>query len=92
MIAQKTQQTGGQLVDRAHVDELVRNYKKDRWAQNSARIGKEDSLSSWYNLDALEEFLKMARENNADGIKMYFGVYPKNFSKSRNTAEGKPWF
>jgi hypothetical protein len=82
MITQKTTQQGGQLVNKAHVDELVNNYKKQRWIHNSNRLGKQDSLSAWFNLEALSGFLQMARDEHADGIKMYFGVYPENFEKT----------
>lgn len=71
----------GQLVDTHHVDQLIRNYKKERWVQNTQRMGKVDSLSIWYGIEELQSFLQIARENQADGIKMYFGVYPDNFAK-----------
>lgn len=81
-----TKQKGGQLVGKAHVEELVSNYKKHRWIHNTNRLGKEDSLSAWFNLEALEEFLAMARDQRADGIKVFFGVYPENFEKEPEFA------
>ena len=81
MINQQKKQLGGQLVGKAHVEELVSNYKKQRWIHNTNRLGKEDSLSAWFNLEALEGFLELAREQHADGIKIFFGVYPENFEK-----------
>jgi L-cysteine desulfidase len=68
----------GQFVNTAHVDKLITTYKKERWVQNSERLGKNDSLSTWYGLTELEEFLQKAKDFNADGIKIYYGVYPKN--------------
>lgn len=69
----------GQQVDTHHVDQLVRNYKKERWVQNTKNLGKVDSLSTWYGMDELQSFLQLARENQADGIKMYYGVYPEDY-------------
>jgi hypothetical protein len=71
----------GQLVDSKHVDSLLSNYKKERWVSNSKKLGKEDSLSVWYGMNELNEFMQIARENGADGIRMYFGVYPEGFEK-----------
>ena len=69
----------GQLVNTEHVDSLISTYKKERWIQNSERLGKNDSLSTWYGLPELEAFIQKAKNHNADGIKIYYGVYPSNF-------------
>ena len=69
----------GKYVDANHVDSLVRTYKQERWAPNSDRIGQDDSLSVWYSLEELEEFLQKAKQSGANGIRMHFGVYPENF-------------
>jgi len=71
----------GKQVNTDHVDQLIRNYKKERWVQNTQRMGKVDSLSTWYGLKELGSFLQLAKENQADGIKMYFGVYPDDFAE-----------
>ena len=65
----------GKYVDTKHVDSLLRTYKKERWIHNSKRIGKADSLSVWYSIEELQEFIATAQKNGADGIKMYFGTY-----------------
>jgi hypothetical protein len=65
----------GKYVSTEHVDNLIRNYKKERWIQNSERIGKEDSLGAWYSVEELEEFIQTAKMHGAEGIKIYFGVY-----------------
>ena len=75
MLTTKAIKKAGQLVNSKHVDSLLSNYKKERWLQNSNHIGKADSLSVWYSLDQLQEFLDTAKATGADGIKMYFGVY-----------------
>ncbi len=67
----------GRQVDTNHVDAAIRNYKQERWVHNSKRLGQPDSLSVWYSVEELEEFLAKAKDYGADGIKMYFGVYDK---------------
>ncbi|MES2331266.1 MAG: hypothetical protein V4539_16805 [Bacteroidota bacterium] len=73
----------GKLVGTKHVNHLVSNYKKERWIQNSQNLGKMDSLSTWYGLDELQSFMQLAKQHQADGIKMYYGVYGEDF-------EGEP--
>jgi len=76
----------GKYVGTSHVDSLIRTYKQERWAHNSARLGKEDSLSSWYSIEELEEFLATAKMHGADGIKFYFGAYPANYAEKPEYA------
>lgn len=59
------------------VDTLIREYKKKRWAPNSERLGKPDSLSAWFSIEDIENFLVLAKSNGGDGIKFYFGAYPE---------------
>jgi hypothetical protein len=80
----------GKLVNTVHVNRVISNYKKERWANNSKHIGKEDSLSVWYSVEELEDFLQMVKANGGDGIKMYFGAYdtehaPKPLYADRQT-------
>jgi len=65
----------GKYVSTAHVDTVIRNYKQERWVQNSERIGKEDSLSAWWSVEELEGFLAQAKTHGADGVKFYFSAY-----------------
>ncbi|RYY52635.1 MAG: hypothetical protein EOO09_20820 [Chitinophagaceae bacterium] len=65
----------GKFVDTAHVDTLKSNYKSERWIQNSRKLGKEDSLSVWYSVEELEQFLAEAKSHGGDGVRMYFGAY-----------------
>ncbi len=65
----------GKSVGTDHVNTVVRNYKKERWVHNSRRLGKEDSLSVWYSIEELEEFMSIAKNHGADGIRLYFGAY-----------------
>ena len=64
----------GKYVDTAHVDTLIRNYKQERWRQNSERLGKEDSLSVWFSVEELEEFIANIKDYNATGVRFYFGA------------------
>lgn len=74
----KTRKTG-RLVNTAHVDNIIRNYKKERWVHNSNHIGKEDSLSVWFSVEELEDFLAKAKMHGADGMRFYFGAYSNDF-------------
>ena len=93
----------GKFVDTKHVDTIIRNYKQERWAANSEKLGKEDSLSVWYSIEELEDFLQKAKDHGADGCRMFFGVYGQDYevaeyrgrqtmvmvaTKQRTTAEG----
>lgn len=69
----------GKYVDTAHVDTVIREYKQKRWVHNSERIGKEDSLSAWYSVDELEDFLATVKEQGGNGIRIYFAAYPENY-------------
>jgi pyridoxine 5'-phosphate synthase PdxJ len=71
----------GRQVNTKHVDTVIKNYKQERWVQNSRRLGKEDSLSVWYSIEELEEFIAKSKEHGADGIKLYFGAYDKDYKE-----------
>ena len=77
MVQTKTAKNAGRRVNGKHVKELLAEYKQMRWVHNSDRIGKADSLSVWYGIDELQDFINTARQSGANGIKMYFGVYSK---------------
>jgi len=66
----------GKYVGNEHVNTVIRNYKKERWAQNSQKLGKPDSLSVWYSVEELEAFIQDIKSHDGDGIRMYFAVYP----------------
>lgn len=71
----------GKQVNTKHVDTVIKNYKQERWVHNSKRLGKEDSLSVWYSIEELEEFIAKSKDHGADGIKLYFGAYDKNYEE-----------
>jgi hypothetical protein len=72
----------GQFVDNNHVTMLRENYKQNRWMANSEHLGKPDSLSVWYSLDELKQYIATAEAAGADGIRVYFGVYPSVFPEN----------
>lgn len=69
------EQKNGQVVDTNHLNNLVGNYKQQRWLDNTQKLGKPDALSTWYGMDELQAFLDLAKQHHADGIKMFYGVY-----------------
>jgi len=84
---QKNSVKVGKYVDTNHVDTVIRNYKKERWIHNSERIGKEDSLSVWYSVEELEEFIEKIKMHGADGIKFYFAAYSQEFAPKPEYAD-----
>ncbi|SFD09681.1 hypothetical protein SAMN05518672_101453 [Chitinophaga sp. CF118] len=72
----------GRFVNDKHVTMLRDNYRENRWKANSERLGKMDSLSVWYSLDELKEYIETAKTAGADGIRVYFGVYPSSFPEN----------
>jgi hypothetical protein len=71
----------GKRVGTKHVDNVIRNYKQERWVHNSRRLGKEDSLSVWYSIEELEEFMELIKLHGGDGIRMYYGAYDKDYAE-----------
>ena len=59
---------------------FIREYKQKRWVHNSERIGKADSLSAWYSVEELENFLALAKSNGGDGIRFFYGAFPENYT------------
>lgn len=60
--------------------DLIREYKKTRWSPNSERIGKPDSLSAWYSIEDMENFLALVKSKGGDGIRFYYGAYPEDYA------------
>jgi hypothetical protein len=69
----------GKYVDTNHVDTVIRNYKQERWVHNSERLGKEDSMSAWYSIEELEEFIEKVKDHGGNGIKFYFAAYSHDY-------------
>lgn len=77
----------GKYVDTDHVNTVIANYKQTRWVHNSRRIGKEDSMSAWWSIEEIEEFLAHAKDHGANGIRFYFGAYPHDYTGDPNYAD-----
>jgi len=88
-IEKKLVKTAGRYVTTEHVDSLIRNYKTDRWMQNSENIGKEDTLNLWLSVEELEEFIQTSKMYGADGIRVCFGVYGGDAKAPRPEMTGK---
>lgn len=67
-------------------DTLIREYKQTRWVPNSKSISKPDSLSAWYSIEEMENFIALAKSHKGDGIKFYYGAYPENYSPKPSYA------
>jgi hypothetical protein len=76
----------GRYVDTHHVNTVIRQYKQERWLENSKRIGKDDSLSVWYSVEELEGFIEKIKEHGANGVRMYFAEYPENYHQDADMA------
>ena len=76
----------GKYVNNAHVDKVIKNYKQERWVQNSEKIGKEDSLSAWWSIEEMEEFIEQAKMYGADGVKFHFAAYDKDYQEQPQYA------
>jgi hypothetical protein len=67
-------------ISTVEADTLIREYKQTRWVPNSERISKPDSLSAWYSIEEMENFLAFAKSHGGDGIKFYYGAFPEDYS------------
>lgn len=64
--------------------ELNQNFVSTRTKAIDVAIGKKDALSSWFSLDDLKEYIAFvesegkAKGITVNGLRVYFGAYPKN--------------
>ncbi len=72
---EKKSVNAGKCTTKQEVDNLIRAYKQERWADNSERIGMADSLSVWFSVEDLENFVATVKANGGNGVRMHFGVY-----------------
>jgi hypothetical protein len=77
---QKNSVKAGSNAGSGQLDNFIREYKKTRWSPNSERIGKPDSLSAWYSIEDLENFMALAKSKGGDGIRLYFAAYPADYT------------
>lgn len=63
---------------------LNQNFVKTRSKAIDKAIGKKDAISSWFSLDELKQYIAdVEKEGKAKGItvnglRVYFGAYPKS--------------
>lgn len=66
--------------------ELNQNFVKTRTKAIDVAIGKKDAISSWFSLDDLKEYIAYVESEgktkgiSINGLRIYFGAYPKNDS------------
>ena len=72
---EKKSVNAGKCTTKQEVDNLIRAYKQERWAANSERIGMADSLSVWFSVEELENFIESVKATGGNGVRMHFGVY-----------------
>jgi hypothetical protein len=72
---EKKSVNAGKCTTKQEVDNLIRAYKQERWAANSDRLGKADSLSVWFSVEDMEAFLAKVKDNGGNGVRMHFGVF-----------------
>jgi len=65
----------GKFVSKNEMDVLTSAYKQERWADNSERMGKADSLSVWFTVEEVEAFLETVKVNGGNGVRFHFGVF-----------------
>jgi hypothetical protein len=65
----------GKFVSKNEMDVLTTAYKQERWADNSERMGKADSLSVWFTVEEVEAFLETVKVNGGNGVRFHFGVF-----------------
>lgn len=69
-------------VSKNEMNALTSAYKQERWAANSERLGKADSLSVWFTVDELEGFLAKVKAGGGNGVRVHFGAYPQDYRKA----------
>lgn len=71
----------------AEAKELNQNFVKTRAKAIDVAIGKKDAISSWFSLEELKEYIDFAEAEGkakgiaVNGLRVYFGAYPKNEQK-----------
>lgn len=69
----------GNYISRSEMDAITTAYKQNRWAENSDRLGRADSLSVWLTVDELEGFLERVKSHGGNGVRIHFGVYGEGY-------------
>jgi len=72
---EKKSVNAGKFVNKQEVDTLITSYKQERWAANSDKLGKADSLSVWFTVEEVEAFLAAVKAGGGNGVRFHFGVH-----------------
>jgi hypothetical protein len=78
---EKKSVNAAKYVSKNEMNALTSGYKQDRWAANTENLGRADSLSIWYTVEELENFLENVKANGGNGVRIHFGVYPEGYRK-----------
>ena len=78
---EKKSVNAGNYVSKNEMNILTSGYKQERWAANTERLGRADSLSIWYTVEELENFLDQVKANGGNGVRIHFGVFPEGYRK-----------
>jgi hypothetical protein len=68
--------------------ELNQNFVKTRTKAIDSAVGKKDAISSWFSLEDLKSYIAyVEKEGKAkgvavNGLRVYFGAYPKTEKKA----------
>src|ERR1700753_2029143 len=60
---------------------LTTAYKQQRWAANTEKLGRADSLRIWYTVVELANFLNEVKAHGGNGVRIHFGVFPEGYHK-----------
>tara|TARA_R110001583_G_scaffold35585_1_gene118193 strand:+ start:41967 stop:42368 length:402 start_codon:yes stop_codon:yes gene_type:complete len=73
----------------AEAKELNKSFVKTRGKAIDSAIKKKDALSSWFSIDELKEFIATVEQEGkakgitVNGLRIYFGAYPKDAKKPK---------
>lgn len=83
---EKKSVSAGQFASKQEVDTFIRAYKQERWIHNSEHLGKEDSLSTWFTVEELEQFIDTVKLHGGNGVRFHFGIFPEGYGNNPEFA------
>jgi cell division GTPase FtsZ len=66
------------FISKEVVNERVQNFISGKHALLSTAMGKPETRAAWYSLQQFEQLMREFYYLNADGLRIYFGAYPKD--------------
>lgn len=76
----------GKFLNNQQVSSFLANYKKNRWVDNSEKIGKEDSLTAWCSIEELESLIEKVKINGGNGVRICFAAYAEDHTEHSELA------